>query len=317
MKIEIKTITKEQDTYKVLYYKNIKIPGATEYKSTTTDADCLRQWVLDDIDDIVKAELLILQNKFDTLPRIISTPLAIALLLSTKQVAWQEYVSECVIDTPLFPDTWNVSTGKELVDILKTIPEDLQFALVASQNKNAVTIERHNINRVPKIKTSMSKTKTRNADILSWTNTFIKVFDNDISAHRITYQIQKTETDFKTRKSTQIEDVSALIDRELTPLRHTGHNMDMVKTLITKLLDNKIPKEIIASKELAAALNDSDMSIKIIESALDINWTKIKIQASILKHSGYDQLDIINNIISSVDINEPALDDTTVGLPLL
>lgn len=304
MSIDIKIVKQNDTEYKALYSGKVHVPGSSLLPMSTPNEQCIQTWLTNDIDTFVKADLILTSNDINNIPAHTPSALWLAVYLQTSSSTWKERLQNVELADNIFPESWNITTPGALATFTKQIDAQYLYSYVAALNPNSITIQKHKLNRTPISKASITHTKTKTIDVLSWSTSFIKMFDDEIRGYRDTYQIQKNEDGFKLRHSATEENVEEHIDRELLPYRHKIDNSpDTINALIQKLEKLHISTTILLAKELDAAINNNPFSKLIIEQTLKLPWDSLSLQVHLLKETTKDNIEIIEELKLSTSKN--------------
>lgn len=297
MSIDIKIVKQDDVEYKALYSGKVHIPGSSLLPMTMSNEQCIQTWINDDIDTFIKADLILASNIIENVPAHTPSALWLALYLQTSSSVWRERLSNVELADNIFPENWNITTPAALEEFTCKIDKTYLYSYIAALNPNSITIQKHKLNKTPISKASITHTKTKTIDVLSWSTSFIKMFDDEIRGYRDTYQIQKNEDGFKLRHSANEENVEEHIDRELLPYRHKIDNSpETINALIQKLEKLHISTTILLAKELDAAINNNPFSKLIIEQTLNLPWDSLSLQVHLLKETTKDNIEIIEEL---------------------
>lgn len=314
MNITIKTLQKEQQTVYGLYVEHTHVPNSSLIEEDLSDKDKVVRWISEDIDDVVKAKLILGTSDIKLIPPVINSALCLALYLQNPHNDIIEKLNNLELSDNIFPIEWNINTPRELNKLIKNITPDLCYSYLSALNKNSIIINKHKYNKTPISKSTLTHTKTKSVDVLSWSTSFIKMLDDEIRGFRDTHQVQKIEDTFKIRSFSAEEKVEEHIARELLPFRHRVDNTpESICELIAKLEKLNISKTVLIANEINRAIENNNLSKLIIEQTLKLKWEHILLQVTLLKESGKDNIEIVEELQMSININIP---EENLELPL-
>lgn len=291
------------------YVKSTHVPNSSLLPESMPSTQRIDTWLNEDIDPNAKAILILKQGDLSKIKITMPSELVMALYLQKPHQDWINKLDNVYLADNIFPPDWNINTPTEIKNMVSIMGEEASFSYLAALNKNTFIVNRHNHNKTPVSKSTKTHTMIRTLDVLSWSTNFIKIVDdNDIRGIRKTIQLQKDEDNkFKVRISEKEEKVEELIYRELLPFRHRVNTDPVaIKELSDKMEKLNIPSTILLANEINKALEDNQFSKTLIEETLGLKWESINLQIIILKDSGMDNVDIIEEIklASTLDIPE-------------